>query len=78
MVKVIQYVCTTIILHNFCIRTPYQNDWITESRDSDSDSKLGCDDGLNLTINLDYDNSTCRDSFHNYLCSQFLSYKNSY
>jgi hypothetical protein len=69
MVKVIKFVYATIILHNLCIRTPYQNDWITDDGESESDSEQGHaeGDGLNDTINIDEENCSCRTSVHNYL-----------
>jgi hypothetical protein len=75
MVKIITYVYATIILHNLCVKTPYQNDWLIDNGDSDSDSEDGCatDDGLNVTINPDNENSTRRDSVHNYLYRKLLS-----
>jgi hypothetical protein len=42
MVKIIKYVYATIILHNLVVRTPYQNDRITENGNTDSDSGHGC------------------------------------
>jgi hypothetical protein len=75
MVKIIKYVYATIILHNLCVKTPYQNDCITDNGDSDSDSEDGCasDDGLNSTINLNNKNITRRDRVQNYLYHKMRS-----
>ena len=53
--KIIKFVYATIILQHLFVRTSYQNDWITDDGDSESDSEQGHaeEDGLNVSINLD-------------------------
>jgi hypothetical protein len=50
-----------LILHNLCVRTPYQNDRMTNDGESESDSELGHaeEDGLNVFIN-NYDKNCSR------------------
>jgi len=60
-VKIIKFVCAMLILHNLCVRTPYQNDRMTNDGESESDSELGHaeEDGLNVFIN-NYDKNCSR------------------
>jgi hypothetical protein len=74
MVKIIKFVYATIILHNLCVRTPYQNDWITDDGESESNSEQGHaeEDGLNDSINVDDENCSCQTNVHNFLYHMLL------
>jgi hypothetical protein len=66
MVKIIKYIYATIILHNLCIKTPYQEDWLVDEDDDAEDEGI-MNDGLNYVINPDVDDTQRRASVHNYL-----------
>jgi hypothetical protein len=59
MVKIINYVYMTIIMHYSCVKIPLKNGWITDNDDSNSDSEDDCtaDDGLHVVIYPENKNS---------------------
>jgi len=39
--KIIKFIYATITLHNLCVWTPIQTNWITDDGECDSDSEQG-------------------------------------
>jgi hypothetical protein len=70
MVKIIKYNYDTIILHNLCIKTPFQEDWLVDKDDNSEDESI-INDGLNYVINPNVDDTQQHASVHSYLyCKQ--------
>ncbi len=74
MIKIIKFIYATIILHNLCVRTPLQTDWITDDGECDSDSEQGHteEDGFNVSLTAENENCSRRTSIHNYLYRKLL------
>jgi hypothetical protein len=62
IIKIIKYAYTTIILHNLCIKTPFEENWLIAEDEGDPD------DGLNVVVNANVDDSQRHTGVHIYLC----------
>ncbi len=74
MIKIIKFIYATITLHNLCVWTPIQTDWITDDGECDSDSEQGHteEDGFNVSLTAENENCSRRTSIHNYLYRKLL------